>query len=486
MKKIIIAMLIMLFTLNIKSIKGSNTYNYTPLETAIESANSMSVKKVIDNSNFTNSSGDSAEYKFNDLRDVFVYEERIYISDSGNNIIYELDETYSIIGTFPRKDLTEEELEVHKLSSPNGIFVFNGLLYVADTENKRIVVFDIETKNIEMIIDNPDDPTFENLSFKPLKIAVDRTGRIFVIAFDVFEGIMDFNPDGTFSRFYGTNIVTMSFLESLIYRFSSEKQRAKQALKLQTSFTNIDIDNYGYVYTVSRPDVQNTIKKINFKGSDVLNRNGYVNPVGDVVYTNYGDVPTGRSNLVDIAVNPNETSYSVLDEKRGRIFTYDNEGNLLYVFGQLGNQSSMFSRPSALAYYCDNVIVLDRMNKNIVVFEPTNFGKLINQAIQLYLNAEYSEAKALWEEVLVLNSNYFLAYNGIGKAQLREGNFKEAITNLKLGNDRYNYSKAYEQHRNNQLSKTLPYIISITFIGLGFIFYRSVKNSVQREEDEDE
>jgi len=464
----------------------ADSYNYTPLETVIESAESMSVTKVIDNSNFLNQNNQRSTYQFGELKDVFVYEDKIFVSDATNNIIYELNTSYQLVDTFPKQDLDEEEQSYYNLNQPNGLYAFDDKLYVADTENQRIVVFDIYSKEIIMTISDPQDPTFDNRLFKPLKITVDRTGRMFVIALDVFEGIMDFNSDGSFSRFYGTNVVTMSFFEALIYRFSSEEQRQKQALKLQTSFTNLDIDEYGYVYTVSRPDNENTIKKINFKGQDVLNRNGYVNPVGDVVYLSENQGGLGASNLVDVAVSPNGLMYSVLDETRGRIFTYDNEGNLLYIYGELGDRSTMFSSPQSLAYYEDRVIVVDSLNHSIIVFEPTNFGDLINQAISYYSQAKYSEAKILWEEVLALNSNYFLAYNGIGKSQLREGDYQSAIKNLKLGNDNYNYSKAFENARNEKLDIYLPYMLGFGFVLIGYLFYKSMKNALQREGEEDE
>ena len=40
-----------------------------------------------------------------------------------------------------------------------------------------------------------------------------------------------------------------------------------------------------------------------------------------------------------------------------------------------------------------------------------------------------------------------MAYIGIGKSMLREGKYKEAMTYLKLGNDREYYSKALAKYR---------------------------------------
>ena len=81
---------------------------------------------------------------------------------------------------------------------------------------------------------------------------------------------------------------------------------------------------------------------------------------------------------------------------------------------------------------------------------------------------EYDEARELWEKVIELNSNYFLAYAGVGKSQLRNQEWKEAVKNLKLGHDYYNYSKAYEQYRNERISKIVP-IVVIVVLGLGFM-----------------
>ena len=71
------------------------------------------------------------------------------------------------------------------------------------------------------------------------------------------------------------------------------------------------IDEDEYVYTVSSPNVgTNFIKRLNYKASDVLNRNGYVPNDGDVVnetLTPGSRVPEGSSTFVDIDVNSDGT-----------------------------------------------------------------------------------------------------------------------------------------------------------------------------------
>ena len=57
----------------------------------------------------------------------------------------------------------------------------------------------------------------------------------------------------------------------------------------------------------------------------------------------------GPSELVDIDYTEGGI-YSVLDRKRSRIFTYDVEGNLLYITGSEGNQSDKFSSGVSIGY----------------------------------------------------------------------------------------------------------------------------------------
>ena len=83
-----------------------------------------------------------------------------------------------------------------------------------------------------------------------------------MVAYDVFEGVMEFDVDGNFNRYFGTNTIKLSVLDALIYRFSTKEQRDKMALKLQTSFTSIDIDKEGYIYTASRLEYWEPVKKI--------------------------------------------------------------------------------------------------------------------------------------------------------------------------------------------------------------------------------
>lgn len=285
----------------------------------------------------------------------------------------------------------------------------------------------------------------------------------------------------------------MSAWDAFWLLFTSEAQRKAQGYRLATTFVNLNIDKDNYLYTVSSSsEGTEVIKKLNYKGKDVLTRNGYFPQNGDITtISGRVKVPTGPSELIDIDVN-DYGSYSVLDRTRGRIFTYDFEGNLLYIGGQLGNiggvannQSSLFLKPEALTYYGDYILVVDSLNKNLVVMEYTPFAKLVNQATYHYYHGEYDKAREVWEEVLVLNTNYYLAYAGIGKAQLRDGNYNEAMENLKIGYDDANYSKAYQKYRYDKLMVISPYIIGAGLVLVVVAFVLSIRTSVRKEREEE-
>lgn len=481
MKRKIIFFIVLLNSIFLIGCKKVNAaYNYKPGLDPIESALSMDVTRTITNANLVNVNGNLADVEITSPTDIFTYDNMIFIADESTNRIIKLNENYEYIESFPKKD------SEYQLKSPQGIFVKNDLLYIADTENYRIVVVDLTTNKVVRIVENPQDQAFEgDTKFSPEKLVVDRSGRLLVVAKGIFEGIMEFDPEGNFTRYYGTNEIKLSFIDSIIYKFSTKKQREKMKYNLQSSFTSISIDDFGYIYTVSNLETSEPVKKLNFKGKNIMMNNGYIGIVGDNIKEDekaLGSI-TGPSNIIDVAVNEDNNRFSILDSKRGRIFTYDIEGHLLYISGQLGTQNSSMQNPTSIEYLGEKILVSDKGSKSILVYEPTTFGTKINLATKYYYDMDYENSYNYWQEVIRENSNYFLAYAGIGKTQLRNQEWELAIENLKRGHDYYNYSKAYEQYRNIRMKKYLPYVLIAVFSLSGYGLYRSIRASVKREDD---
>lgn len=320
-------------------------------------------------------------------------------------------------------------------------------IYVADTGNARVLKLAYDEANNSLIaVDvylTPDDETVffqfdEDIKlttkkvFQPTKVTVDRYNRVYVISDSVYEGILEYNTDSSFNRFLGKNLVTANPLKAFWGKIFSETQLNLIEDDLPPSFTNIQMAPNGFIYatalSASSTGAQSQkIKAINTSGADILRRNGYVTPDGDVKYLNENsknrDMITGASTFVAIAVNE-DGIYSAVDTVRGRIFTYDSEGNLLYISGEKGSLSNSINTPSAIAYLSkpgqpEYVVVLDKGSKTLMLYETTEFGRLVNSATQMYADNYIIESEDIWREVVKMNSNYELGYVGIGKSILR-------------------------------------------------------------------
>ncbi|MFH5881366.1 hypothetical protein [Liberiplasma polymorphum] len=493
MKKlyIVLGMTLLLFTSNAYQV---DAYYYSYYEEAIASAPGMIVKRVLTNEDLTMRYLD-IDYPINMVNpvDLFVYNDHMYIVDSELNKILVLDSNYDVVFEYP------SSVEVHPkhsdkldadllLNRPRGIHVNASSILIADTENGRLIEFD-HYFNIIGTYGRPSDATFEdsNIDYRPQKISRDSAGRMFIVAQGIYEGIIELDPDGSFNRYTGVNNVAISPLDIFWMRFMTDAQRDQMRLQLPPSFVNLHMDAQNFIFAIANPSSTYTgdgmIKRINPKGLDVLRTQGYFQPKGDVQFVHGAEVvESGPSNLVDITVN-HFGAYSVLDQKRGRIFTYDSEGNLLYITGEKGNQSGMFSNPRSLDYLQDDLVVVDAGNRSIIVFELTEFGSLVNEATMQYQQGLYDESAITWEKVLKHNTNYYLAYRGIGRTLLRNGEYEEAMEHFLLANDTINYSIAYKEYRNQRLETYFPIIMVAISGTIFYLFYTSIKANIRLNKD---
>lgn len=414
------------------------------------------------------------------------YDGKIYICDSGNNRIVILNGDYSL------NRVIDEFKDGHftgKFENPSGIFADKntGILYIADTDNARVIGLDGELNMVKRF-DRPEksDLFAENVVFAPVKVAVDNGGRVFIVSRDVYEGLMQYDSNGNFLGFVGANEVSISPIDYFWKKISTKAQASKLQLTLPTEFSNLEIDEDGFIYTTtSIINTKNTsilVRRQNPSGDDVLHRSTTLTIAGDADYAETGDeYTTGASNFVDVTVNGNGM-YSLLDSKRGRIFTYDFDGNLLYIFGgskNNGNDLGCFYTPTAMVKNGDDFAVLDISNGMITVFKATEYGKLINSAVADNYSGKYTSAAEKWKEILKRNANFEQAYVGIGIAELRSGSYKAAMNNFKLGNDRSYYSKAFKLYRQQWLEKNFIWVaaaVVAALTALSLLLARAEKN----------
>ncbi len=391
---------------------------------------------------------------------------RIYIADMGNNRIVVFDNRFTTV--LDVIDSFDNNGSEDTFNAPYGVCVSDkNIIYVADSQNKRVVAIDRNHKLVQ-IVDNPQSESLEDgYVFTPLKVTVDYADRLYVIAQNMFEGIMVFESNGAFSSFFGTIKVEISLWEKFWKRIATKEERAKQRLFIPTEFTGLDIDPDGFVYAtnIDATGVQG-VRRLNPRGEDVIKKGENKNVGGDLLIDGTTEY-AGASQFIDIVYRQNGI-YSCLDRKRGRIFTYDHEGNLLYIFGGLGTQSGTFQLPAAIEDIGGRIVVLDATLGQVVTFKVTEYGELINEAVALRYDGDEAEAVALWERVLQLDENNELANVGIGKAYLTAGDYELAMKHLKLGMSREHYSVAYKRYRNNILrenASTALTVLAVLIIG---------------------
>lgn len=432
-----------------------------------------------------------------------------------------------------------------RLRNAEGITVTKDGIYIADTENSRIVQLNFNYEVVNIFL-SPDDVSFYQLSsgltvleaagaatqFKPTKVAVDISGRVYCIAKDIYEGVIEFakarteTRTGQFNRFLGKNEVVANPLKAFWAKIFSETQLSSIALDLPPMFTNITIDSDGFLYATSLPDNDaetgttqaNMVKIINTAGKDIMKRNGYVKPNGDASYVIAStdvSVVLGPSTLVAVAIDNEYGIYTTVDSKRGRLFTYDTEGNLLYVTGvqpagtatQGSGQglSNSLVNPVAIDYfkrsykdknnediYEDLVIALDKFSQSIIVYKTTEFGKNVNLATSCYQDGKIEDAEKYWNEVNRINTNYELAYLGIGKSILRRAGtieeYKEAMSYFEKAHNAIYYSKAYDLYRSVVLKKNFAWIMTSAVVlvvaYVGWKVYKAQKRRASKPYDE--
>ncbi len=393
---------------------------------------------------------------------------RMAIADTGNDriVVYDLEarRLQRIIDSF-RYEGGEQQL-----SRPEGVYIhpYDGTFYIADTGNRRIVVLTPQG-SVERIITAPEAEVIrDDYDFLPTKVAADVAGRTYTLGPGMFEGVMEFDQSGSFQGFMGSNRVSFDPWDWFMRQISTDEQRERMRLFIPEEFSNIDIDADGFIYAVtSEEESQFPVKKINFLGLDILRREGFFVPQGDVEVTEKPEAThVGPSMLMDVCVDA-AGMYMVLDGKRGRIFGYDEEGHLLYVFGGTGTQTGTFVSPVALDTYRDQVLVLDRSRGSVTTFHPTEYGRAIRQAVMFHWRGDYDMAAFTWQEVLSVNQHLSLAHTGVGKALLRNHQYEQAIRHFELGNDRTYYSKAFKKLRRERIRAAFGVGATILMVILG-------------------
>ena len=489
-------------------------------------------------------------------------EGNVYIVDKGKS-----DRDGDIIKSTSRIIVTDSyykvKFEISKFVNSNGVddylydpesvFVVNNVentdfngIYVCDPKNERIVVFDLNGEFIREIKKPKSSLIEEGKEYFPISCVVDKYGRIYVASTTNREGIIVMTFAGDFINFIGAPKVTVSALEALIQMISPKA--AEYLAFIPTAYSTLDLDEETgeFVYATinyAEGDDEDTqlaqieskatdgspVRLLNANGDDIMKRNGFFAPSGEVAISTSAeltgankDAPKGVSDIVDVASGPNGV-WSIIDQKRSKVYTYDRDGNLLYIFGDAGSQLGNLTKAKSISYQYVNVEVTvkdengnivylvdengefildaqgkkqpkteikqetyilvvdtDEMRASITVYRRTEYAGLLDEAIGLQNERNYKAAAVKWDEVLAKNNNFDTAYVEKGKALYREGKYDEAIEYFKNAYDIENYATTYQEIRKVNSSKPVVFIgvivlVVLALMGLSWVFKKAAK-----------
>lgn len=374
----------------------------------------------------------------------------IYVADTGNARILvgnEQGELLKIIGE-------------GTLVTPKGVFVTEDKhIYVADRDAQAVFEFDADGTVLNTYT-KPNSPLYgDSLSFLPIKLVVNDAGVMYIICESNTNGIVEISPTdgGTFLGYFGTNYASTD-IRTIIYRaILTDAQRAKMVSNIPSTPGNLAIDQKGLIYTVTRGDGKDTLKRLNIAGTNLIEPDSY------------DQVPAA------VAAGNHDNVY--VASQQGYIYEYNNEGELLYVFGGLDDGTQRVGLSTMVTSIQvdtnDNIYILDSDKSQIQVYEPSEFTRLLHEALYLYSKGRYTESKEPLTKVLEMNSMFDYANKAMGRAYFQEENYEEALRYARLAKDYEGYSDAFWEIRNQWLKHNI--VAAILLIVAIFVIWKLVK-----------
>ncbi|MCL2632907.1 MAG: hypothetical protein FWD34_00150 [Oscillospiraceae bacterium] len=439
--------------------------------------------------------------------DVFIYPNtgEVFIVDSGNNRIVITDYSFNKENTKVQSVFEYGEnyrLDPQKigtkttLNRPQGIHVMNmrgeTRLYIADHDNGRVIACyrdDVDSEwKIWMEYTRPASHLYDQaVTFHPKKVVADNAGNVYICIKSITRGAVMFEEGGSFSGYYGANRVERNFNAMLNYFLKyilTPEQMEQRVRPVPVEFSNFTIDNDGFIYTVTeaRSARLDVLKKLDPAGRNVFEQQGYDEMIWGAFHTPYVNGISYRSSIIDVSVDDKGNIF-LMDFRSGKIFQYDYEGSLMFIFGGKGEQKGLFNTPSAIETHDEKVYILDSVKNSLTVYKLTEFGELVNEAMELFNRGLYAEAKEPWEEILRRDANYYMAYIGMGNAMLSLGEFEESLSYFYM-HSRGGYNRAFKDFRIDYIRKNFDAFtaiaITVTVLAVGlniFMKYRKKKKA---------
>ncbi len=374
----------------------------------------------------------------------------LYVADTENNRVLKMTlegEVAEIIEASGGK----------KLSKPRGVYVGDDLsLWIADTGNLRLTTLHADRTDRRDYV-KPDSALLENnFTFDVQKLFVAQTGYIYVLK---GANLIAIDEGNNFRGYLGADDVGFSLSRTLIRMFGTKSQVERTVKQEPASYSNFFIGADGMIYGILSNKDTAQIRKLNSVGNNTYPEEKY----GFTLTDKEGKPLTPT--LADVTVEKNGV-ITVVDRLTGLIYQYDQEGNLLCTFGGIGTVGGLFQIPISIDADSEgNLYVLDYNTGSITVFAPTHFIKLIHQAVTLHGEGRYDEAVEYWRQALEIDSNYALAHQGVAKVMGKQEKWKEALDSYYLADDKEGYSEAFAEYRHDLFRQYFLPVVIVIFAG---------------------
>lgn len=416
---------------------------------------------------------------FSEIQQVFSEGNFLYVVDSGNGRIVKLDSAYNMVEIIDSVIYNEEKITFNGF---RGIFVYGDELYIADTENERLLC--CRNGEVFRIITKPESTAIpEDFLYVPVRVIKDNNGYLYVLCDGSYYGTMVFSDKYEFIGFFGANTVNTTVFgaikDFITSAFETEEKHNASVQALPYQIMDMCIDSEGFICAVNNDD-EGQIRRFGTDGTNILVHTDQFDSSSADSF-NFGDFPIGyvdttskygsyiKQSFIAIAADSEGYIYAV-DTTQGRIFMYDNKCNLINVFGggvSAGNQDGTFVTANSVAVFGDDLIVSDFANGKFTVFRLTDYGRTLKQANVLTNSGKHIEAEKYWLEINLLDKNCQLAYKGLAKAALQRKDYKAAMEYAETGLDRVTYAEAFKYVRNEFIGKNFWWIalLAVALVG---------------------
>lgn len=399
----------------------------------------------------------------------------LYVADTKNNRVVRMTKDGEVTDIY-------KEADGLAFYEPKGVFAaHDGTIFIADTGNQRIVRITKDGKLLK-IFKKPDASELEDITvYSPSKIAFSQYGELYVL---MGENIMMLDEENNFRGYIGQTKIGYSFIEALLRKIASDVQKKSIQKRMASAYDNFYLGPEDLIYAVNRDAKEGQIKVINSVGNNIYRKlssiadsgatlSGYISGFlsGNVIRKSfsYGEKIDGEDPIFSGICVDERGIITAVESKSCRLYQYDQNGNLLAVFGGMGENNGQLTLPGSMCVDTDgNIYILDISKGSVIVYKPTEFIKTVHGAVTAYYNGDYAAAQKGYEAVLKTDATYPLAHEGLADVAFKEERLSDALEGFKESGNRVKYSNVFTQYRYDFIKShfALVALISVALISV--------------------